>query len=492
MDSRIGVGRITTLSASFAYNSPVRTVRELRLPWRLICVVVVFAFSVAASLIVNGALSASRAVLIGIAAFSAAWAATVLGDPALVVKRSSGRPVLVGALAAFVALLCATASTSDEARSRTVMAAIAVVISLFLWLYCVMTATRIAAFEASAGAVALLAAAVGLIMLPTRFDTHIGSDSGGLLIATAAPLMAGILIARHTRRALVLSALLAVIAGVLIRQPADLTIWVAVAALLVLLLIADGSVPKPSERATTSFGATDALVLIASGVFLAVYLAFSIGEPVRGFLMGAIGVMVAAASLILALIVSERDEHVAELARLTADIRERARLDPLTELPNRAALDSRLEEEVERAVRYRQPLSVCFIDIDHFKRINDTSGHQVGDQVLRDVSRVVRATIRTPDFVARYGGEEFVVIAPGTWSADAAILGTRIQTAIAENVSKPLGRPVTVSIGIAGVPEHGRDPEALLTVADLALYAAKFGGRNRVEIGFVDAPLVST
>jgi len=233
-------------------------------------------------------------------------------------------------------------------------------------------------------------------------------------------------------------------------------------------------------------------MLLGSGGFLAVFLAFSMGEPVRGFLMGSIGVVVATASLVQGLIIAERDARMAELARVTAEIREQAQLDPLTELPNRAALDTRLEEEVERAVRYRQPLSVCFIDIDHFKTINDTHGHQVGDEVLRELSQVMRATIRTPDFVARFGGEEFVVIAPGTWTADAAVLGSRIQIAISEQVSQPLGRPVTVSIGIAGVPEHGRDPAALLKVADLALYAAKYAGRNRVEIGFVDAPLVST
>jgi diguanylate cyclase (GGDEF)-like protein len=128
-------------------------------------------------------------------------------------------------------------------------------------------------------------------------------------------------------------------------------------------------------------------------------------------------------------------------------------------------------------------MSLCFIDIDHFKAINDTAGHQIGDEILRGLAGVLRSTVRTPDFVARYGGEEFVVIAPGTWSADAAVLGRRIQAAVGRELPQPLGRPVTVSIGIAGVPEHGREANAVLRVADIALYAAKRTGRNRVEIG---------
>ena len=480
------------MSASFAYDSPVRTVRDLRRFRRLIAVAIVIAFSVVASLIVNGALSPSRAVLIGIAAFSAAWAATVLVDPTLAAKRAPGRSLLIGTMAALTALLATTAASTDDARSRTVMAAVAVLISVLVWLHSVMHAGPSAVFETSTAALALLTSAVGLVMLPTRFESQIVSDAGGLLVAAVAPLAAALLISRRSRRGLAILALLVIVGGLLLQQPTELTSWVIAGTLALLMLIADSTVPSRRGSRPISFTSVDALLLSGSGIFLAVYLAFSIGEHVRGFLMGSIGVIVIAASVILRLVITERDERMAELARMTAEMRERARLDPLTELPNRAALDARLEEEVERAVRYRQPLSVCFIDIDHFKTINDTHGHQTGDEVLRAVSRVVRATIRTPDFVARYGGEEFVVIAPGTWTEDAAVLGHRIQAAIAGQIPGPMGTPITVSIGIAGVPEHGRDSATILKVADLALYAAKYAGRNRVEIGFVDAPLVST
>jgi diguanylate cyclase (GGDEF)-like protein len=163
-------------------------------------------------------------------------------------------------------------------------------------------------------------------------------------------------------------------------------------------------------------------------------------------------------------------------------LREIADLDDLTGLPMRGALMRRLTEEVERSVRYRQPMCVCFIDIDHFKDVNDRYGHATGDRVLAQVGGLIHSTIRTPDFVARYGGEEFVVIAPATWSEDARILASRIQRQLQAEQFPGMEASVTISVGIAGVPEHGATVETVLDRADHALYAAKFGGRNRVEI----------
>jgi diguanylate cyclase (GGDEF)-like protein len=173
------------------------------------------------------------------------------------------------------------------------------------------------------------------------------------------------------------------------------------------------------------------------------------------------------------------------LTRLFQETARQARQDPLTRLPNRAALTGRLLEEVERAIRYRQPASLLFIDVDHFKSINDLQGHDAGDRALREIGNTIRATIRTPDFVARYGGEEFVVIAPGTWSVDATVLGGRIQVAVGKAVHHSDGTPVTVSVGIAGIPEHAALPDDVLRLADEALYRAKHGGRNRIEIATV-------
>ena len=471
------------MSASFADNSPVQAMRGLPSPWRLISGMTVIAFVVASALIVNGSLSISRAILLGIAAFSAAWAAAIFAGSTVSRRRTDGIAWIAGVIATLVAILCATASLDDDGRARIVIAAVAVSIAVMLWIYMIVHADQSAGFEASVAPLALLMIAVGLLLLPPPFEDKIRSDAGGLLIATLPCLAAAVLIARQSRRAAFLLALILLVAALLIVQPEELSIWLIGGAIAMLLAIADGHLPTRRNRAILSFSGTDAALIGVAWTFLGIYLAFSIDEPVRGFHMGALASLAVAVTLIQRSIIHQRDQRMSELATLTAQYRSRAQLDPLTDLPNRAALDARLQEEVERAVRYRHPMSICFIDSDHFKAINDTGGHQVGDEILRGLGTVLRSTVRTPDFVARYGGEEFVIIAPGTWSADAAVLGRRIQAAVARELPQPLGRPVTVSIGIAGVPEHGRDASAVLQVADIALYEAKRAGRNRVEIG---------
>jgi diguanylate cyclase (GGDEF)-like protein len=471
------------LSASFAYNSPVQAMRGLPSQWRLISGMTVFAFVVASALIVNGSLSIGRAILLGIAAFAAVWAAAIFAGSTVARRRTDGVAWTAGVIATLVAILCVTASLNDDGRARIVIAALGVSIAVMLWIYAVVNADRSAGFDASVATLALLMIAVGLLLIPPHFEEKIHSDAGGLLIATLPSLAAAALITRRSRRGVILLLLIAVVAGLLIVQPDDLTSWLIGAAIATLLAIADSHLPARRNRTILSFTGTDAVLFGVASTFLGIYLAFSINEPVRGFQMGALAALAVAVTLVQRLIIDQRDERMLELATLTAQYRERAQLDSLTDLPNRAALDSRLLEEVERAVRYRHPMSLCFIDIDHFKAINDNAGHQVGDAILRGLAEVLQATVRTPDFVARYGGEEFVVIAPGTWSADAAVLGRRIQAAVARGLPQPLGRPISVSIGIAGVPEHGREASAVLRVADIALYAAKRAGRNRVEIG---------
>jgi len=457
--------------------------RGLPSQWRLISGMTVIAFVVVSALIVNGSLSVGRAILLGIAAFAAVWAAAIFAGSTVARRRTDGAAWTAGVIATLVAILCATASLNDDGRARIVIAALGVSIAVMLWTYTVVNADRSAGFDASVATLALLAIAVGLLLIPPHFEDKINSDAGGLLIATLPSLVAATLIARRSRRGGILLLLIAVVAGLLIVQPDDLTVWLIGAAVATLLAIADSHLPTRQNRAILSFTGTDAALTAVASTFLGIYLAFSINEPVRGFQMGALASLAVAVTLVQRLIIDQGHQRMLELATLTAQYRDRAQLDPLTDLPNRAALDSRLLEEVERAVRYRHPMSLCFIDIDHFKAINDTAGHQVGDEILRGLADVLQATVRTPDFVARYGGEEFVVIAPGTWSADAAVLGRRIQAAVARGLPQPLGRPVTVSIGIAGVPEHGREASAVLRVADIALYAAKRAGRNRVEIG---------
>jgi diguanylate cyclase (GGDEF)-like protein len=158
---------------------------------------------------------------------------------------------------------------------------------------------------------------------------------------------------------------------------------------------------------------------------------------------------------------------------------ERARLDMLTGLPNRAALDARLHEEVQRALRFQQPLSLLFVDIDHFKRVNDTYGHAAGDKVLQALGGAIRHEARAGDFVARYGGEELVVLAPGTWAADALVLAERLRATVASIRVPAVPGRFTISVGVAGLPEHATTPTALLATADKALYLAKAAGRDR-------------
>jgi len=141
--------------------------------------------------------------------------------------------------------------------------------------------------------------------------------------------------------------------------------------------------------------------------------------------------------------------------------------------------------EGSRALRYKQPLSLCFVDLDHFKSVNDDHGHGAGDDAQREVGSVLRRTARGIDFVGRFGGEEFVVLVPGTWSEDAATLGERLRRAVAENRFDIAGNRsvrLTISVGVAGLPEHALGPKSLSQCGDSALYNAKRAGRDRVVL----------
>ena len=164
--------------------------------------------------------------------------------------------------------------------------------------------------------------------------------------------------------------------------------------------------------------------------------------------------------------------------------------DPLTELHNRRYLDRRLDEELSRASRYKQPLSCLFIDADHFKQINDNYGHQAGDTALRELADRIRSQLRASDVATRYGGEEFALLLPQTGLSEALLLAERIRLEVA---SSPIHLDdgnqldITVSIGVSetlpmlGKSRHKDVGEHLLSSADQALYQAKARGRNRIE-----------
>src|SRR5690606_23706194 len=155
-----------------------------------------------------------------------------------------------------------------------------------------------------------------------------------------------------------------------------------------------------------------------------------------------------------------------------------------TGLHNRRYLDSHLQSLFDRAVARRRLLSVMIVDVDRFKSINDTYGHDGGDEVLREVAARLRRNLRGIDLVCRFGGEEFVVVMPDTELPLAQRVGERIRQQIAEkeflvaNTDEMIS--VTVSIGVAGLLQPQDTVEALMKRADRALYEAKTGGRNRV------------
>jgi two-component system cell cycle response regulator len=160
-----------------------------------------------------------------------------------------------------------------------------------------------------------------------------------------------------------------------------------------------------------------------------------------------------------------------------------AHTDSLTHVLNRRALMSRLSAEVDRARRYDSPLSVLLIDLDHFKDVNDTHGHLIGDEVLSETAALLQRTIRSVDVVARYGGEEFVVVLPETPQAGAVRFAERIRTLIDQQEFGSLRLKCTVSIGVAWFPSEGVDSvDDLLLRSDAALYRAKAEGRNRVMV----------
>lgn len=178
------------------------------------------------------------------------------------------------------------------------------------------------------------------------------------------------------------------------------------------------------------------------------------------------------------------EKRTAELKVANEKLSELAMTDPLTKIMNRRGFSLRFNQEIERAMRYKHPLTLAMIDVDQFKFFNDTEGHVFGDEALKKIAQCFHSNLRKSDVVARYGGEELVILMPETRSQQGREICERLRMQI-EN-TKFQGKSgeayLTVSIGIASFPEHGKDPEALVKAADNALYMAKDVGRNRVML----------
>jgi diguanylate cyclase (GGDEF)-like protein len=175
-----------------------------------------------------------------------------------------------------------------------------------------------------------------------------------------------------------------------------------------------------------------------------------------------------------------------ELAEANSRLAQLAVTDGLTGLYNHRHFHERLALEVERSQRNGLPLSLFMIDVDHFKHYNDQHGHPAGDEVLRQLARLLGDGRRANDVVARYGGEEFAIVLVDTAKFAAAKLAERLRERVADHVfpqgdAQPEGR-MTISIGVATCPDDATDPESLVRAADAALYAAKHAGRDRVVL----------
>lgn len=169
--------------------------------------------------------------------------------------------------------------------------------------------------------------------------------------------------------------------------------------------------------------------------------------------------------------------HALDNARQYEKWKEERMIEKLTGLLNRSAWEERLNEEIARADREGSVFCVAFFDVDNFKEVNDTRGHLVGDEVLRNVAEVFRKSVRSYDVVARYGGDEFVCLFPGISYKGGIAAAARVAEAVANAVAFPVenrpSRGVILSFGVAAYPDDGQRPEELVAVADKRMYESK-------------------
>ena len=189
---------------------------------------------------------------------------------------------------------------------------------------------------------------------------------------------------------------------------------------------------------------------------------------------------VVSTGLVLNTVVGERSRAFEALAQALKTLKEETIRDPLTNLYNRRFLRDYLSRELLRAAREGIRVAVIMIDLDRFKRVNDTAGHAAGDFVLTEIATLLKHHIRGTDIACRYGGEEFTLVLPNATLQSARSRAEAICSAIREEGAQLMG--VTASLGVAIFPDHAAEPESLLRAADKALYDAKGRGRNQVRI----------
>ena len=222
-------------------------------------------------------------------------------------------------------------------------------------------------------------------------------------------------------------------------------------------------------------------LLCAFQIITAVRLLYTRADGAEGVLYYGLAPSMVAAAVLIALAVAD---HVRQQSLALTDAERRAQTDPLTGVLNRRSLIERLDAACVRAKARNLPISVLFIDLDHFKRINDTFGHAAGDACLAGIIPPIQAELRQSDVIGRYGGEEFVVILSGADTAAAQPIAERICHRVQDIRIEGFGGPinVTCSIGVAASDRLGVWGQHLIAHADTAVYAAKRSGRNQVQI----------
>ncbi|MDD2923160.1 MAG: diguanylate cyclase, partial [Anaerolineales bacterium] len=180
----------------------------------------------------------------------------------------------------------------------------------------------------------------------------------------------------------------------------------------------------------------------------------------------------------------QMENSLRKIEGLQASLREQAIRDPLTQLYNRRFMDESIEREFHYAERQLQPLSIVLLDIDHFKKINDTHGHRAGDEYLIMLAKLLQNYVRKSDIVCRYGGEEFLLVLPNSNFNSAAQHAEELRRLIEDTAIVFEGKEIkaTISLGVATYPTHSASYSEIINKADLALYASKRAGRNRVTV----------
>jgi diguanylate cyclase (GGDEF)-like protein len=171
---------------------------------------------------------------------------------------------------------------------------------------------------------------------------------------------------------------------------------------------------------------------------------------------------------------------LAEIKLLNRKLKSLATIDQLTQIYNRMQFDSFLAAEIDRANRYDYPFTLIFMDIDHFKNINDQYGHHTGDIVLSSIAELIKKANRTADIFARYGGEEFVILSPSSKLESGVQHAERLRETIEQHQFNKINN-ITCSFGVAEYNKNDKNADSILIRADRALYRAKEAGRNRVE-----------